>query len=346
MKTVGIVGAGIGGLTLANLLSGQGWTVEVFERASGLPSKGSALGMWPDAMEVFSEIDVAEAIRRAGHPQSAAEVRGPSGRLLKHIPARGETVMISRVALLEALYTEGLTVHFDSEIVDPTQLNHDVIIGADGINSSIRTFVVGTEVHTRDLHVGVILGQFDGTTDMFTEYWGPGRSFGITPLSSARRDWHAAYRAPRQGTSAAALELDDPLRFVAESYQSWNDDVSAAIAATIDDSVTHYHVRTTPRLRRWHRDNVVLIGDAVHAMAPNLGRGACETILDAAALSKALVALHQNNETDRLPAAFAKYQRQRRGPAHRIASASRIMCRAGMLERGAALRNLAMRISP
>lgn len=53
MRSVAVVGGGIGGLVLANLLSSTGWPVEVYEGARALPEKGSALGMWPDAMRVF-----------------------------------------------------------------------------------------------------------------------------------------------------------------------------------------------------------------------------------------------------------------------------------------------------
>lgn len=340
------MGAGIGGLTLANLMRQQGWQVDVYERESGLPSKGSALGMWPDAMEVFDTIGAADAIRQSGHPQGSAEIRDPSGRLLKHLPARGETVMISRVALLESLYRDDLGIHFGVDIANPAELDHDLIIGCDGISSVTRTFVVGHEVATDDLGVSVILGQFGGTTDMFTEYWGPGGSFGITPLSRERRDWHAAFRSPARGTTESEFEVSDSLGFVANRYATWNGDVTDAIAATLPDTVMRYHVRTTPRLRTWHRDNIVLIGDAVHAMAPNLGRGACETVLDAAALAQALAEADARNTPANISAALTRYQRKRRGPAYRIALASRLMCRAGMLTRGAAMRNALMRITP
>ncbi|GAB11217.1 putative oxidoreductase [Gordonia araii NBRC 100433] len=339
MGRVAIVGGGIGGLTLAGLLSGEGWSVDVFERSAGLPDMGSALGMWPDAMAVLSQLGIADDVRRTGHPQGSAEIRDFAGRLLSQIPARGETVMISRVALLEALYSAvgpATTVHFGSEIENTVGLDHDVIVGADGVNSRVRRSVAGSETEARALGVSVVIGQFDGTTDMFTEYWGPGKSFGITPLSADRCDWHAAYRSPAPGTAAAEREEADPLAFVVDAYSSWADPVPPTIGRTIGETVLRYHVRTTPRQRHWYRGNTVLIGDAVHAMAPNLGRGACETILDAAALARVL------GVSDDVASAFQRYRRDRRSSAYRIAAASRVMCRLGMLDGGAALRNLAM----
>ncbi|UZF54290.1 FAD-dependent monooxygenase [Gordonia polyisoprenivorans] len=345
MRSVAVVGGGIGGLVLANLLSSTGWPVEVYEGARALPEKGSALGMWPDAMRVFDSLGLADDIRRAGHPQQSAEVRDPGGALLSRIAARGETVMISRVALLNALLTDRVRIHFGTRVTDVGALDHDVIVGADGINSVVREAVTGEHIESRDLDVSVILGEFAGATDMFTEYWGPGRSFGITPLSRDRRDWHAAYRSPRPGAAQAKQEVDDPLGFVAALYESWCGEVTDAIASTIPETVTRYHVRTMPRIGRWYRGNVVLLGDAVHAMAPNLGRGACETILDAEALARALTAVGPDELSD-MEKGFRRYQRDRRGSAYRIALASRMMCRAGMLDRGAGVRDLAMRLSP
>lgn len=348
MKSIAIVGGGIGGLTLAGLLADSGWHVDVLERNPELPAKGSALGMWPDAMEVLERLDVAAEVRAEGHPQGRAEIRTHRGRLLSGLDARGETVMISRVALIDALARRTPQVRFGSVIRSADELDHDVVVGADGVSSSLRAYVAGEEVPSRDSGVSVVIGEFDGMTNMFTEFWGPGGSFGITPLSTTRRDWHAAFREPlttHQSVSAASSVATDSLAMVRQAYADWTGEVVAAIAASDPASVLRYRVRTVPTMGRWYRENVVLLGDSVHAMPPNLGRGACETMLDAATLARELHNLRETS-AEALNAAFGRYQRARRRPAQRIALASAVMCRVGMIRRGVAVRNAAMRLSP
>lgn len=85
----------------------------------------------------------------------------------------------------------------------------------------------------------------------------------------------------------------------------------------------------------------MLIGDAVHDMAPNLGRCACETIFDAATLAGELARVDDPRD---LAPAFENYRRTRRAKAYRIATASRVMCRLGMLTRGTSIRNLLPRL--
>lgn len=318
----------------------------MFERATALPSSGSALGMWPDAMATLERLDAADVVRTLGHPQDSAEVRDHHGRLLTRIPGQqGETVMVSRVALLHALHDIVGTVEFGSAVTDPSTLPHDMVVGADGINSVIRRHVAGREIVARDLGVTVVIAQFPGVTEMFTEYWGPGGSFGVTPLSIDRCDWHAAYRSPRPGSREAEWERDDPIGFAHDKYAGWTDNVTAAIGASTPDTVLTYHVRSIPVFHGWHRDNVVLIGDAVHAMAPNLGRGACETMLDAAALADAVTDVDPASRRS-LDRAFATFEKARRPKVHRVATASRIMCRAGMMTHGVWARNLALKALP
>ncbi|CAM5369397.1 hypothetical protein TPAU25S_01287 [Tsukamurella paurometabola] len=104
MRTAAIIGGGIGGLATAALLTGQGWEVEVFERAASLPTTGTALGMWPEALAVLDRTGAGAKVREIGIDQRFGEIRSCEGhRLGPRIEARGATVLISRPRLLEAL---------------------------------------------------------------------------------------------------------------------------------------------------------------------------------------------------------------------------------------------------
>ena len=138
-------------------------------------------------------------------------------------------------------------IRFGCPITDLDLLDHDVIVGADGIGSIVCDALVERPCAPVDLGVNVLIGQFPGATDTFTEYWGPGSSFGVTPLSTDRCDWQVAYR-----TSAEAAAQDSH-RFVIELYRGWDPSVEAALRETYPDSLIHYRIRTMPRFRRIYR---------------------------------------------------------------------------------------------
>ena len=341
MTTAAIIGGGIGGLATASLLTQQGWDVEVFERATSLPATGTALGMWPEAMAVLERVGAADAVREIGIDQRIAEIRSAEGhRLGPAVRAKGATVIISRPRLLETLAACAPAVRFGDRRAGVDGLGHDVIIGADGIGSVVRTHVVGHEVVPRTLGVDVLIGRCPGSTDVFTEYWGPGRLFGVTPRDGGYINWYSEFdpQAVPPGTPAPD---EDPRGFLRAMYRDWDPRVTETIEGIDAGSALHYRSRDLPRLPRIVRGNVALIGDAAHAMAPNLGRGACETLLDAAALADALGPA-ADVDGDAAPALRA-YEAARRRAGQRTMLLSRAMRHVALTSRLRVPRDLLLR---
>src|SRR5689334_5907912 len=105
-----IIGGGIGGLATAIALQREGWHVSVRERDAGLPTSGTALGIWPAALHALDALGVGDEVRKRGCRQVAGEFRRPDGSCIAVIDTgrlerrAGEPVyLLSRPVLLASL---------------------------------------------------------------------------------------------------------------------------------------------------------------------------------------------------------------------------------------------------
>ncbi|GAB3709595.1 FAD-dependent monooxygenase [Mariniluteicoccus flavus] len=202
-----------------------------------------------------------------------------------------------------------------SRIDDPAALDGDLLVGADGAHSIVRKHVWGQGSRpTGTLALrGVVAGE---VTDInpgqvgLHEFWGRGLLFGMSPNSGGTTNWYAAMHEfdtdPAAGISWAREHFADfpaPVLRVLER---------ADPAATVVNRVVE-----APRLASLVRGRHVLVGDAAHVMSPNLGRGACEALVDAVTLAEEL-------STNPLGQALRAYQRRRLLPGQgiRVASAA------------------------
>src|SRR5699024_2717829 len=112
---------------------------------------------------------------------------------------------------------------------------------------------------------------------------GHGRRFGIAPLADGRVSWFAVANMPQDAVFA------DEKSTVEQMFTGWHCPIAELIAATDAEAVHRTPIAdlSTP-LPRFHRDRVVLLGDAGHAMTPNLGQGGGQALEDAATLTALL----------------------------------------------------------
>jgi 2-polyprenyl-6-methoxyphenol hydroxylase-like FAD-dependent oxidoreductase len=322
-----VVGGGIAGLAVARGLLAAGWSVEVREREPGPPVTGTALGMWPQAMAALERVGVADAVRaRSVHERGGALLR-PDGTPLARIG--GSARLVARPALHEVLL-EGMpsgTVVWGAGAAGSADLpDADVVVGADGIHSTVRGHAFPGAPAPRPLGAvafrgtlpDVPRGTLPGAVDAITETWGRGRLFGITPQHPDAVNWFACVRLE---LLAGAPRDADPGALLARLYRGWHPAVAAVVDRLDDRQVDRRVLLDLPRLPSYVSGRHALVGDAAHAMAPNLGRGACEALLDAVALVAALDA------ADTVADGLRRYDRARRGPSRRIARGSRLMNR-------------------
>lgn len=371
MDTAGtavVVGGGIGGLTAAVALRRAGWQVTILERAEQFGEIGAGIVLQSNALHCLDAVGLGQAVRRGGRPDTAGGLRTASGRWLSRIDGAaldqrlGTTAVVLHRAelhriLRSALPTEcvltgatpeaitgdghgdGVEVHY-VHATEADTVRADLVVGADGLNSWVRAH------HWPDAPAPVYAGStawravtrsvFPSDTDMSVS-WGDGQEFGSMPLTDGRAYWYAAVTAP-QGQHAT-----DELAELRHRFDGWHFPIPALLADTAPEAVLRHDIYRLPPLATYVHGRVALLGDAAHAMTPNLGQGGGQAIEDAVVLAAAL-----STAAD-VPTALARFDRERRSRTQAISRASTLMGRFGQqLENplAIALRNTAIKLTP
>ncbi len=284
-RRIAVVGGGIAGLSVAAALDPQRFDVSVYE-GSSRAVQGSALGMWPSARRALARIGVLEAVQAAGWRVTGGALRDLTGRVLARTD-RVDLVMVDRTALLGAIDAAvPATVRRVHASVDaPERLDADLVIGADGVGSRVRALVHRPAAERRRTEWVALRGMSRGEPrpEHVGEYWGPGRLFGIVPVRDDGCYWFSTHRSPGSEPLDPRALIDEAIGVFAEAAPAIRQRLHAA-----DDQTLANRLWVVPAMPRYVAGRYLVIGDAAHAMTPNLGRGACEAVVDAVSVAEAL----------------------------------------------------------
>lgn len=348
-RTAVVAGGGIGGLATALALQRSGWQVSVRERSHSVDRGGAGLVLWPNALRCLAALGLEDAVRERATSMTGSAILRPDGRRLSTIAADPRSadrpVGIVRADLVEAL-AAGLgagVIRFDDEVRDPATLDADLVVGADGLRSVVRRSLDATvepehrgyTVWRALLPVGV--ESWGGRAELRETWGGGGLRFGMVPAGPTSTYVYAAAPAP------AGDSTTDELPGLRERFGRWHDPVPALLAAMESVPVLRHDIYDLPPGRTpLHRGHLVLVGDAAHAMEPNLGQGAGLALEDAVVLDHALAT---NPSVD---AALVAYSRLRTPRVVGLARQSRRVGQMVRLERPGvlAMRDLALRATP
>jgi 2-polyprenyl-6-methoxyphenol hydroxylase-like FAD-dependent oxidoreductase len=335
-----VVGGGIGGLAAAIGLHRTGWDVTVFERSREPADAGTGLGLWPDAVRALDRLGVGEAIRARARRQGSGALLRADGSTIAVLDADriakrgGEPVyLLSRPALLGILAgaLPAGVLRYGVEIAAPPD-GYDLVVGADGIHSRLRTSLFGDRYAPRYTGATSWRGVVAMDVESGSETWSDGARFGVTPLEPGLTNWYAAVLAP-EGYRGGLDELR-------ERFKDWHDPIPRVLDRVDEAAMLRYDLLyLDPPLPTFVPGNVALIGDAAHAMTPDLGQGGCQAMIDGVALAEALAG------ASNVATGLRAYDARRRRPAQRIAAMSRRVGRIAQARRFTALRDIAVRLA-
>jgi 2-polyprenyl-6-methoxyphenol hydroxylase-like FAD-dependent oxidoreductase len=339
VEPVVIVGAGIGGLTLANALRRRRLPFVVLEGAAELTAAGAGITVQPNAMRALGHLGLAERVREAGCSISRVSILNRRGRRLGPETDLGElarqhgypAIALHRARLHEVLMA-GVAdaVRLGARVVGVADDEGGVravlasdeevagacVIGADGARSAVRAHLIGDGEpryagYTSWRGIAPASAAPGVGEEGATESWGRGARFGIVPIGHGEIYWYATANAPpgvRDGDVGVELR---------ERFGGWHRPVAALLEATPAARILRTDITDRDPVRPWHRGRIVLLGDAAHPMTPNFGQGACQAIEDALILDECLAPTQDH------AAAFARYEARRFARTRAIVMGSR-----------------------
>jgi salicylate hydroxylase len=342
--SVGVIGGGIGGLAAALSLHRAGFDVHVYEQAHALSEVGAGIQVSPNASRVLHGLGLAQELAKMGvRPLAMHQRRWDDGRTLLRTPL-GDTVVeafgfphyqMHRADLLatlvralpaERLHVEqrftGLAEHGDSVeawFADGTRVEVDLLVGGDGIHSSVRAALFGAENprftgcvayrglipadRLRDLGLEVTAQIWMGPGKHFVHYFVQNRRL-VNFVAIVERDTWTRESWTDRGEVADALA----------AFDGWHPQVRGILEA-VDETFVWALFDRAP-LERWSAGRVTLLGDACHPMLPFMAQGAAQAIEDGATLTACLT------EIADVPEALRRYESLRLPRATRVQALS------------------------
>ena len=314
VKKVAIVGSGIAGLAAGIQLAKAGVEVDLFEAKPELGLGGSGISLQGNALRVFDALGAWDEIRAAGFAFEGLNLRapGPGAPVVAALPdvktggADYPAAMgMPRAALARILFThaekagvravfgarvtsvesdaDGVEVFIDGE----TAGTYDLLIGADGLNSTVRDLIgIDTKPVKNGMGIWRTFVSRPPEVDKTELYYGgPVYIAGYTPTG---QDSMYAFLVEKAQDRSAVTDEEATRIMVEESraYDGpWNA-IRADLEAAAHANYTWFTSHIVPG--RWNRGRVVIIGDAAHSCPPTIAQGAAQGLEDAFVLTELL----------------------------------------------------------
>ena len=331
--SVAVIGAGIGGTAAALNLLQAGFDVHVYEQARALREVGAGIQISPNASRIIHHLGLGDALAKLGvRPLAFHQRRWQDGRTILKTPLgdavlaefgfpyyqthRGDLLAMLSAALpaervhvghkLSAFEDRGGRV--DMQFENGARASADIMIGADGIHSTVRHLLFGPEaprysggIAYRGLIPAERVRHLD--IEVTTQIWmGPHRHV-VVYFVAGERYLNFVANADRDASMLESwVQQGDPDELRA-TYSDWDAKLRAVLDAVTETFIWGIFERSP--LPRWSVGRVTLLGDACHAMQPHMAQGAAQALEDGATLVGCL------RQGDDIAQALARYQELR-----------------------------------
>jgi 2-polyprenyl-6-methoxyphenol hydroxylase-like FAD-dependent oxidoreductase len=311
IKKVLIVGGGIGGLSTGIALRRAGIDAEIVELSKEYNVYGVGIIQQANALRALDALGVAEETMRRGSPYGKVKMCAPTGFQFGEAgtPPMGNYPThngISRKILHDVLYEAalkngvvirmGVTVsdienegtRVSVKFTDNTEGDYQLVVGADGINSKVRSLIFG-DYEAKYIGSSVWRYPFKRPAELETGYmyFGKKTKVGLIPMTA---DMMYMFIVAAEGDDNPLIPQEDfvpimkahlaeyPVKMVADRIEEITDATKAVYSP----------LKTLMMSESWFKNRVVMIGDAAHATIPQLGSGAALAIEDAVVLGEEL----------------------------------------------------------
>lgn len=344
-REIAIIGAGIGGLTLAACLLEMNLPVTVFEQATEFRRVGTGIQLAPNAMKVLSPLGLGPRLASLAFcPATMANREWDTGELTFELllGERSELeygapyLLLHRGDLHQALLErvpreiirlrsrlvglEGRGERVGLRFADGSRAEADAVVGADGVHSVVRDVVhvasasfTGRVAYRAVFDRELVRGPAPGPS---TKWWGPDRHIVIYYVSAGREVYFTT-SVPDEEWMVESWSARGSASELREAFAGFHPEVAGVLEAC--PAVHKWAIYDRDPLPVWHTDKVVLLGDACHPMTPYMAQGGATAMEDAVVLSRCMAAAGG----DDLSTAFSRYEACRKPRTSAVQRGSR-----------------------
>ncbi|MFB2934422.1 FAD-dependent urate hydroxylase HpxO [Aerosakkonemataceae cyanobacterium BLCC-F154] len=331
-----IIGAGIGGLTTGIALKKAGYQVEIYDKVKELRPAGAGISLWSNGVKVLNKLGLGDRMAAIGGQMNQMQYRSYKDELLNDISLQplieevGQRPYPVARTDLQQMLLEAFpgTVKLGSKCVgfedlgdrvtaifeDGNTATGDLLIAADGVRSTLRPYILGTEIEPR--YAGYVNwnGLVKASEDLAPKntwiiYVGENKRASMMPVGGDRFYFFFDVPLPK-GTSTPPEAISKEL---ANFFAGWPQVVQNLIKQINPLETNRLEIHDIGPLETFVRGRVALLGDAAHTTTPDLGQGGCQAMEDAEVLTRYLLTTNISVED-----ALKRYENERKERANAI----------------------------
>ncbi|MFB2879026.1 FAD-dependent urate hydroxylase HpxO [Floridanema aerugineum] len=331
-----IIGAGIGGLTTGIALKKAGYQVEIYDKVKELRPAGAGISLWSNGVKVLNKLGLGDKMAAIGGQMNQMQYRSYKDELLNDISLQplikevGQRPYPVARTDLQQMLLEAFpgTVKLGSKCVgfedfgdrvtaifeDGNTATGDLLIAADGVRSTLRPYILGTEIEPR--YAGYVNwnGLVKASEDLAPKntwmiYVGEHKRASMMPVGGDRFYFFFDVPLPK-GTSTPPEAIQKEL---ANFFSGWPQVVQNLIKQINPLETNRLEIHDIGPIDTFVRGRVALLGDAAHTTTPDLGQGGCQAMEDAEVLTHYLLTTNISVED-----ALKRYEKERKERANAI----------------------------